>query len=141
MEVSRRKCSLFTSALSPFNYRNSETPCIFLGGENFALTRQLVKPNSQRDQRKNVSATTGIARTDEPLKNFLESQSIVGVFSCQLFYYHINQLKVSCKQPLCSMANQEKFNQLISTVHRILLIQKPIKRSNTRILARINHIG
>ena len=63
-----RKCSRITLAFSPFNYRNSKNLYVFLWDENFALTRQLVKPNSQRDQGKNALATTGIASTDEFLK-------------------------------------------------------------------------
>ena len=39
IEISRKKCSLITSAFSPFNYHNSETPYVFLADENFELTR------------------------------------------------------------------------------------------------------
>ena len=49
-------------------------------------------------------------------------------FFGQLFFYQMNQLEVSCMQLLCSIANQEKVNQLIiSLVHRFLLMQKTIK--------------
>ena len=56
-----------------------------------------------------------------------DSWPTVGVFSCQLFFYQKNQLEVSCMQPLCSIANQEKVNRLIYLVHRVLLMQKTIK--------------
>ena len=54
------------------------------------------------------------------------------MFSCQLFFYQMNQLEASCMRPLCSIANQEKVNQLIYLVHWILLMQKTIEESNTR---------
>ena len=58
-------------------------------------------------------------------KAFLNlSQSLV----C-LLANHINQLQVSCKQPLRSISNQEKVNQLISTFHQILFTQRAIRRS------------
>ena len=44
----------------------------------------------------------------------------------------MNQLEVSCMRPLLSIANQEKFNQLIYLVHPILLMQKTIEESNTK---------
>ena len=44
----------------------------------------------------------------------------------------MNQLEVSYIRPLCSIANQEKVNQLIYLVHRILLMQKTIEESNTK---------
>ena len=50
-----------------------------------------------------------------------EIWSIVSVFSCQLFFYQMNQLEVSCMQSLWSISNQEKSNQLIYFVRLILI--------------------
>ena len=55
------------STISPVKYHNSETPYVLLGDENLALTRKMLRSNSQQDQRKKASATTEIARTTETL--------------------------------------------------------------------------
>ena len=49
MEVSRRKCSLVISTISPVNYHNSETPYVLLRDENLALTHKMLRSNSQQD--------------------------------------------------------------------------------------------
>ena len=53
-------------------------------------------------------------RMSKSLKSFPEFQTIVGTFSCQLFFYDMSQLEISCMQPLCSIANQEKNKRLIN---------------------------
>ena len=125
---SKKKMFFYYISLFFFQLLQQQNPYVFLQDENFALTCQLVKPNSQQDQRKNAAATTEIPSTDEFLKKYFGILvNHFCVFFCQLFFYQMNQLEVSCMQPLCSIANQEKVTQLIYLAHQILLMWKTIK--------------
>ena len=110
MEVSRRKCSLMASALSLSMIAIVKQLMFSLGMKilHWSVCWWSQTLNEIREQM-HVQLLELPERANfwNFFLNLSQSKSNDDIFPCQLFFYYINQLEVSCKQRLCSIVNQE----------------------------------